>query len=204
MNGYFGARFPGATVDIVDGKTKVKEDGSFKMDLGPANKETWTYVIQNPEGGSNMTDVSVVVEGGKFVLKGKLIDKKKPGKVLVVIDPPSYYLLGGFDDFLLVIPEGEPIAWGDLDCDGGSDSTDAILILLHLAGIGASTPAGGCPSVGTEVYADGLERPWGDLDCSGEITFRDALMSLQSEADMDTFQAFECPPIGLEVTLTLP
>jgi hypothetical protein len=120
------------------------------MDLGEVKKNPWKVTFQDPEGGSNMTDVDVEEVNGRYVLKGKLIDKTKPGKILVIIDPPSYYLLGGFDEFLIVSPDGDPAAWGDLDCDGDADSADSLLVpAFGLAGLTDLAPNDGCPTSAT-------------------------------------------------------
>lgn len=46
--------------------------------------------------------------------------------------------------------DGPAVIWGDLDCDGDSDSVDALKALQNVAGVGVNQPPD-CPELGEEV-----------------------------------------------------
>jgi hypothetical protein len=70
---------------------------------------------------------------------------------------------------------------GDVDCDGGIDSVDALKVLRGAAGL---PNAAGC-------FAGS-----GDVNCSGTITAVDALVLLRHVATLPVTLPVACPPIG--------
>jgi hypothetical protein len=70
---------------------------------------------------------------------------------------------------------------GDVDCDGGIDSVDALKVLRGAAGL---PDAGSC-------LPDS-----GDVNCSGTVTATDALALLRHAAGLPVSLPPSCPPIG--------
>jgi hypothetical protein len=70
---------------------------------------------------------------------------------------------------------------GDVDCDGGIDSVDALKVLRGAAGL---PNPGGC-------FAG-----YGDVNCSGAITAVDALVLLRHVAALPITLPLGCPAIG--------
>ena len=82
---------------------------------------------------------------------------------------------------------------GDVDCNGGVTSVDALKELRYVAQLSVSQ-AEPCPDIGTEVASF-----WGDVDCSGSVTSVDALKILRHVALLPVQQTEPCPDIGEEV-----
>jgi hypothetical protein len=51
-----------------------------------------------------MSSLDVTLENGNFHAKGKLIDKTKPGKFFLRIDPTAEWIIGGQENALMVLP----------------------------------------------------------------------------------------------------
>jgi hypothetical protein len=79
---------------------------------------------------------------------------------------------------------------GDVDCEGGTDAVDALMILRWVAGLPVSQTQP-CTPIGT-----GAPYLQGDVDCSGNVDAVDALMVLRWVAGLPVTQAGNCPPIG--------
>jgi hypothetical protein len=82
---------------------------------------------------------------------------------------------------------------GDVDCNGGVTSVDALKELRFVAQLSVSQTEP-CPDIGTDVAS-----VWGDVDCSGSVTSVDALKVLRYVAQLPVTQTEPCPDIGIEV-----
>lgn len=97
--------------------------------------------------------------------------------------------------------------WGDFDCNGGTDSVDALKGLQFIAGLQFQQSAG-CPA--PEDEAIGLF--WADWDCSGAVDSVDTLQLLRFLVGLAANQAEGCfdiggsaePPLAIEVLATQP
>ena len=70
-----------------------------------------------------------------------------------------------------------PLLWGDIDCDLGIDSNDALVGLRFVAGM-AFDHKSLCPQIGSaDVRVHG--RIWGDVDCDSDVDARDSLAILR-------------------------
>lgn len=93
--------------------------------------------------------------------------------------------------------------WGDDDCDGDSDSVDALKNLQHLAAI-PYTQTDPCWPLGEVVgvsTAGSDNHPWGDVDCDGDVDSVDALQLLRSLAALPVVQDPPCPQVGQQVLI---
>lgn len=81
--------------------------------------------------------------------------------------------------------------WGDIDCNGGTDSVDALKGLQFVAGLPFQQNAG-CPA--PEDEAIGLF--WADWDCSGAVDSVDTLQLLRFLVGLAANQAEGCFDIG--------
>jgi hypothetical protein len=79
---------------------------------------------------------------------------------------------------------------GDVDCNGGVTSVDALKELRHVAQLSVSQTQP-CPIIGTDVASF-----WGDVDCSGSVSSVDALKILRYVALLSVSQTEPCPDIG--------
>jgi hypothetical protein len=108
VDGYLENRARGtANVTVVKPpKQKADQDGSFDITLGAAQKETFTFTVLFPSDGGNVDPQSITVEiiNGKFHVKGKLIDKSKPGRFFLRIDPPAEWIVVGIEGAVVVLP----------------------------------------------------------------------------------------------------
>jgi len=98
------------------------------------------------------------------------------------------------------VPTGEPqLAQGDNDCDGDTDSVDALKGLQHLAAINFSQEPG-CPALGGALpaAAPAGDPPdvFGDVDCDNDIDAVDALKILRNLAALSVSQNEPCTNIG--------
>lgn len=82
-------------------------------------------------------------------------------------------------------------AWGDIDCDGSSNSVDALKGLQFVAGLPVQQEEG-CPEIGSDQGA-GL---WGDWDCGGAVNSVDALQVLRNLVALPVQQTQPCPAFG--------
>lgn len=83
------AKKEGFTVKTQDIRGKA-EDGKFELtielkDLIAEGKENYTYILTSPE---NVEDIGAEQQGTKLILRGKLKDKTKSGKLTILVDPP--------------------------------------------------------------------------------------------------------------------
>ena len=85
---------------------------------------------------------------------------------------------------------GLQLIQGDNDCDGDSDSVDALKGLQHVAAIGFSQEEG-CPALGSEVAS-----LFGDVDCDDDVDSVDALKILRKVAGLSVAQNEPCSDIG--------
>jgi hypothetical protein len=74
---------------------------------------------------------------------------------------------------------------------GGVDSTDALLVLRHNAGLSVNQNEP-CPDIGS-----GGAGLFGDVDCSDAINAVDSLKIQRAIANLSVNQAKGCTPIGL-------
>ena len=79
---------------------------------------------------------------------------------------------------------------GDVDCNGGVNSVDALKVLRFVAGLTVSQQPG-CPLIGT-----GLPFANGDVDCNNNVNSVDALKILRWVAGLSVSQQPGCTPIG--------
>jgi hypothetical protein len=83
---------------------------------------------------------------------------------------------------------------GDVDCNGGVTSVDALKILRHITDmpVPQNEP---CPNIGSEIPS-----PWGDVDCSDNVVSVDSLKILRYVAGQSVAQWEPCVGIGLAIT----
>ncbi len=86
---------------------------------------------------------------------------------------------------------GQPLR-GDIDCNGGIDSVDALQVLRYTAKLPvAQEPS--CPQLGSDQGGHLM----GDMSCDGDVGSVDALDILRYVAQLPQLPATEgCPPIG--------
>ncbi len=105
------------TVEVKRKTIPANKDCTFKIELG--KKNAWKGAVRVPAGG-NIESVKIhdPNNDGTIVLEGKLKDCAKDGHVVVLVDPPSYYLyafvqilaraptaaVGEYPDVNMVIP----------------------------------------------------------------------------------------------------
>ena len=105
VNSYLTNRAPTMNVRVIEPTAKqADKDGNFTIDLGPTDKTEWSYYILEPSGGSNVQDIDVNVVNGTIRVTGKLIDKTKPGKFYIRIDPSDEWIIGGLENAIVVLP----------------------------------------------------------------------------------------------------
>lgn len=99
-------------------------------------------------------------------------------------------------------PSGQQ-TWGDVNCSGGPNPVDSLLILRNDAGISSASAQGACPQLGAQVPVNGILRFWGDLDCSGGPPDPiDSLKTLRYDAGLSVSKADPaCPNAGSPVNL---
>ncbi|MEX0684331.1 MAG: hypothetical protein WD904_12570 [Dehalococcoidia bacterium] len=100
-------------------------------------------------------------------------------------------------------PVGIARVWGDINCGGGSNPVDSLLVLRFDAGLSTSAPAG-CPLPGTLLYVpfQCCGTAWGNVDCLSGVNPVDSLKILLADAGTPTDQPAGCPEIGDTVVLT--
>lgn len=90
--------------------------------------------------------------------------------------------------------------WGDNDCTGGIQPSDALPLLIKAAGAPVKAAgSAGCPSIGDDA---GGGLTWGDVDCSGIPDSADAIMILKHLLGMATPAPAGCPALGSAITLS--
>lgn len=100
---------------------KADKEGMFCIDIGPENllegKDEVTFDPYFPVG-SNVDPASLdyEIKDGRIQVKGKLIDPKKQGTIVVLIDPACLVIFAGLEKAMLIEPAAEPIPtiseWG--------------------------------------------------------------------------------------------
>jgi titin len=80
---------------------------------------------------------------------------------------------------------------GDVDCSGGVNAIDSLLVLRHASGLPV-TQNEPCPDIGTVIT-----QTIGDVDCSGLVNSIDALKILRFSAALTNTQIEPCTDIGL-------
>ncbi len=93
-----------------------------------------------------------------------------------------------------------PLTWGDVNCDGTVDTSDALFWLSDNAGI--LFPNVECPDIGeilhTAIWGD---LKWGNLDCSEGIDTNDVMLLLRDAAGLPPANLQDCPALGIEIAL---
>ena len=113
VDGYLTNRAPGVNVRVIEPTAKqADKDGNFTIDLGPTDKTDPSGEVLEPTGGSNVKDVTVEVVDGSIHVKGTLIDKTKPGKFFLRIDPGAEWIIGGLENAIVVLPPSDEITIG--------------------------------------------------------------------------------------------
>lgn len=82
----------GYEIVVMRNITSADANGNFEVVIGDiSGKETWnnTYYIP-PNGNIDPESVEIYKKDGKLILKGKLTDKEKKGKIEVYVDPISF------------------------------------------------------------------------------------------------------------------
>ena len=96
-------------------------------------------------------------------------------------------------------PTGGPLlAQGDNDCDGDTDSIDALAGLRHLVNLPVNQEPG-CPDLGGALPAAPASEPpeiFGDVDCDGDVDPVDQLKILRNVAALPVVQTEPCTNIG--------
>ncbi len=93
-------------------------------------------------------------------------------------------------------PGGQHPLKGDIDCDGGITSVDALFLLRYVSQLPVSLGPG-CPAIDSAAAASvsaALAR--GDIDCDGSVTSVDALRLLRFVAVLPGDLDQSCQPIG--------
>ena len=96
---------------------------------------------------------------------------------------------------------GAELVWGDVDCNGGVSSVDALKNLRFVAAFSVSQDEP-CPDIGSALNIAGAsEHLWGDVDCNGSVNAVDALKQLRHVVAFSVSQEPGCPEIGDTVQL---
>jgi hypothetical protein len=90
-------------------------------------------------------------------------------------------------------PTPGPNSFGNVDCQGGVSSIDALKIQRHNASLSVSQSEP-CENIETEVLPNGELQ--GDVDCSNGVDAIDALKLLRHTASLPVSQNQPCPVIG--------
>ncbi|MEO8457218.1 MAG: hypothetical protein ABI559_05340 [Chloroflexota bacterium] len=107
----------------------------------------------------------------------------------------DYYPNWGVD-----IPGPPPLTWGDNNCSGAHDPTDALFQLREQAEF--HVIGGGCPLIGQLLHSgDFGDLKWGDLNCSGGFDLPDVLLLLADAAGLPPANLADCPALGTEIAL---
>jgi hypothetical protein len=108
------------------------------------------------------------------------------------IDDAQYFAraLGG-DEVASVFLEHVPVVFGDVDCSGEFNATDALKVLRHSVG-SAVTQTQPCPRMGSAFAG----VSWGDVDCEGSVIASDALKVLRAAVELDVTQTEPCADPG--------
>lgn len=84
--------------------------------------------------------------------------------------------------------------WGDADCDGIMESTDALALLVYIAGMPPAPQDEPCSDIGSPHQ---IGFSYGDVNCSGAVDATDALRLLIYVAALPPLPVpAGCPPIG--------
>ncbi len=172
VNSYLTNRAPTMNVRVIEPTAKqADKDGNFTIDLGPTDKTEWSYYILEPSGGSNVQDINVTVVDGKINVTGKLIDKTKPGKFYIRIDPSDEWIIGGLENAIVVLPPSAAVGERNLPADAlnvdaeyPGDTFDVYVNFTALAddfaGIGLTDLAPAGWDVATDVSWCDPEASW--------------------------------------------
>lgn len=94
----------------------------------------------------------------------------------------------------LLAGAGPALTQGDVDCDGDTDTVDALGLLRYVAALEVAQEPG-CPEIGSEVASQ-----FGDVDCNDDVDVVDALQVLRHVAGLPVAQQDPCPDIGEPLT----
>lgn len=99
--------------------------------------------------------------------------------------------------------------WGDLNCDGAVQSSEAIFPLQVVAGGFGYVAVGICWPDRIDVFPEtllqiegGPQVQWSDVDCNGKISSVDALWLLRFVVGLGVPEFAGCPEIGQLTTLS--
>ncbi|HSR31218.1 MAG TPA: choice-of-anchor Q domain-containing protein, partial [Anaerolineae bacterium] len=87
---------------------------------------------------------------------------------------------------------------GDIDCNGGVNSVDALNLLRFVAGLSVSQQPG-CTPIGASLPLPIPTWPpahFGDVDCDGAVNAVDALKVLRYVAGLSVSQELGCTELG--------
>lgn len=108
------------------------------------------------------------------------------------VDDSQYFARAlGDDEVASVFLEHVPVVFGDVDCSGTLNATDALKVLRHSVGSSVSQTQP-CPRMGAEFAG----VPWGDVDCAGSVIASDALKALRVAVELDITQEEPCVDPG--------
>ena len=97
-------------------------------------------------------------------------------------------------------PIPQPLRWGDFDCDGDVDTTDALKLLSALAEIAVEQEPG-CPQFGDTIESSDVPPGvrWGDFNCDLVLGSTDGLSLLMAFAALSTDQEPGCPALDDQI-----
>jgi hypothetical protein len=107
-----------------------------------------------------------------------------------------------FSECVPVSGGARSVQWGDLDCLGDVDESDAFDLILIIAGL-SITFSPPCPGTGEVVMVDGISVAWGDWNCDDAVNSDDILPILSVPAGVPYEQGEPCPDIGEFVSVEI-
>lgn len=110
-----------ATIYAIDppAQTAADADGTFEkviVDVADLGDKVWSWAPYYPAGCNINQPITVEEVDGKLVAKGTLIDKTKPGVILIQVDPPSVVVFVGIETGIVITPGEIPTLseWGGI------------------------------------------------------------------------------------------
>lgn len=216
------------TPDIAESSPDWSPDGSQVIfDISPATgTESFVRIARIDADGSNYVELTTgdadfdpaySPDGEFFVFMrhqggGNRISPQGGGPSDIIVadaDGGNQHSISGPGVHTHVSPDwgvdepAQQLTWGDVNCDGSIDSTDALFWLTDNAGI--ITTAHGCPAINIEVQTPNFGTlKWGNLDCSEGIDTEDVLLLLRNAAGLPPADLQDCPALDTLVTVTPP
>jgi hypothetical protein len=143
-----------------DGELEAEGDTIYEIEL-PESFSDKAYVVE--DDAAELLDASI--EDGVLRFSTENLEE---ATTLKLYDPETDTTLE-----LIVKPEGEPVeATGDVNGDGSVNATDAALVLIAAANIGAGKDSGLSPEAATNA----------DVNGDGSVNATDAAIILQYAA----------------------